>query len=93
MQGHAAANMIPVVAANRVGTERGSSCTVRFYGSSFVTDNTGAIIREADTAEQAVLTARFDLDELAQARAAWGLFRDRRPDLYLPILSLDGREA
>ena len=93
MQGHAAANMIPVVAANRVGTERGSSCTVRFYGSSFVTDNTGEIIREADTGEQAVVTARFDLDELAQARAAWGLFRDRRPDLYLPILSLDGREA
>jgi N-carbamoylputrescine amidase len=93
MQGHAAANMMPVVAANRVGTEQGSSCAVSFYGSSFITDNTGEMVREAGRTEETVLAARFDLDELAVARAAWGLFRDRRPDLYLPILSLDGREA
>ncbi len=93
MQGHAGANLMPVVAANRVGTEQGSSCTVDFYGSSFITDHTGHMVREAGTGEETVLSARFDLDELMVQRAAWGVFRDRRPDLYLPILSLDGRDA
>ncbi len=93
MQGHAGANLMPVVTANRVGTEQGSSCTVDFYGSSFITDHTGHMVREAGTGEETVLTARFDLDELMVQRAAWGLFRDRRPDLYLPILSLDGGDA
>lgn len=91
MQGHAAANMVPVVAANRVGTERGESCTLTFYGSSFVTDGRGAILTQAGREEEAVITARFDLDALARERAGWGLFRDRRPDLYLTLLSLDGR--
>jgi N-carbamoylputrescine amidase len=92
MQGHAAANMVPVIAANRVGTERGERCTLRFYGSSFITDGEGAILQEAPRDEEAVLTAAFDLDALAAARAAWGLFRDRRPELYLPLLTLDGKE-
>ena len=92
MQGHAAANMVPVVASNRVGSEEGESCTLTFYGSSFIADGTGALIQEAPREGEAVLTATFDLGELAGARAGWGLFRDRRPDLYVPILSLDGEE-
>ena len=92
MQGHAAANMVPVVAANRVGIETGDSCAVTFYGSSFITDGTGAMLAEAGNEGEAVLTATFDLDQLETARAAWGLFRDRRPELYLPVLTFDGRE-
>ncbi len=91
MQGHAAANMLPVVAANRIGTERGESCTITFYGSSFITDGRGAILAQAGREEEAVITASFDLDDLARERAGWGLFRDRRPDLYLTLLSLDGQ--
>ncbi|HMU51145.1 MAG TPA: N-carbamoylputrescine amidase [Geminicoccaceae bacterium] len=92
MQGHAAANMLPVVASNRVGIEVGESCTTTFYGSSFITDGTGGMLAEAGTEGEAVLTATFDLDQLETARAAWGLFRDRRPELYLPVLTFDGRE-
>ena len=92
MQGHAAANMLPVVASNRVGIEVGESCTTTFYGSSFITDGTGEMVTEAGTEGEAVLTATFDLDQLESARAAWGLFRDRRPELYLPVLTFDGRE-
>jgi len=90
MQGHAAANNMPVVAANRVGREDSSAWTVTFFGRSFITDNTGAIVAEAGETEPEVITARFDLDALARQRAAWGLFRDRRPDLYDPLLTLDG---
>lgn len=93
MQGHAAANMVPVVAANRIGTEVGRSCTVTFYGSSFLTDARGAMLAVAGTEEEAVLVASYDLDRIARERAAWGLFRDRRPDLYLPLLTLDGRDS
>jgi N-carbamoylputrescine amidase len=92
MQGHAGANMVPVIAANRVGHENGESCAVDFYGSSFITDGRGEILEQAPRAGAAVVTARFDLDDLASARAGWGLFRDRRPDLYVPILSLDGQD-
>jgi N-carbamoylputrescine amidase len=92
VQGHAAANMVPVVASNRVGVEQGDSCAVDFYGSSFITDGTGEIVEQAPASGEAVLTAEFDLDALAETRAAWGLFRDRRPDLYVPILSVDGQD-
>ena len=90
MQGHAAANMVPVVAANRRGREQGRSCEVTFYGGSFVTDGTGALVAEAGRGEDGVVMARLDLDALRRARAAFGLFRDRRPDLYRPLLALDG---
>ena len=93
MQGHAAANMVPLIASNRIGTEDGESCSLTFYGSSFIADETGAKLAEADREGEAVVTRRFDLDALAARRAAWGLFRDRRPDLYLPLLTLDGQEA
>ena len=78
MQGHAVSNTIPVVAANRVGNEEGQI----FYGTSFIADQTGEIVTEFDRAEQGVLLAEFDLDEIDRERAAWGFFRDRRTDLY-----------
>jgi N-carbamoylputrescine amidase len=92
MQGHSASNCMPVVASNRIGGETGEHATLAFYGTSFITDATGGIAAEL-AQEEGVITATFDLDALAKARAAWGLFRDRRPDLYLPLLTLDGREA
>jgi N-carbamoylputrescine amidase len=92
MQGHAAANMVPVLAANRIGVEAGQSCSVTFYGRSFIAGITGELVAEAGRHEETILSATFDLDELARRRAAWGLFRDRRPELYLPLLTFDGRE-
>ena len=62
----------------------------KFYGSSFITDGEGKIIIEADDKTESVITAEFDLDKTAQKRAAWGIFRDRRPDLYKTILTYDG---
>jgi N-carbamoylputrescine amidase len=91
MQGHAAANLLPVIASNRIGEEQGESCSITFYGSSFITDHTGGMVAEAGTDEQAVITAEFDLDAVRQARVEWGVFRDRRPDLYKRLISLDGK--
>ncbi len=91
MQGHSAANCMPVVASNRIGLEKGSSCDVTFYGSSFITDGTGAKLVEADRETQDILVAELDLGRMRAERAAWGLFRDRRPDLYGDLLTLDGK--
>jgi len=91
MQGHAAANVMPVVASNRIGTEKGEKYTMTFYGSSFIASPTGEKLAEADRESESVITAAFDLDEVRRYRQAWGVFRDRRPDLYYPLLSLDGR--
>lgn len=91
MQGHAAANMVPVVAANRRGHEQGAGCAITFYGQSFITDGTGALVAEAGEESDAVLTAALDLEALRRARDAFGLFRDRRPELYAPLLDLHGR--
>lgn len=85
--------MVPLVAANRIGREAGESCALRFYGSSFIAGPHGEILAEAGREEEAVITARLDLDAIRAARAAWGLFRDRRPDLYGPLLGLDGEAA
>lgn len=93
MQGHAAANILPLVAANRIGKEDGETCSLNFYGASFITDQTGALVAEAGSEEQAVITARFDLDAIRAQRAYWGLFRDRRPDLYGPLLTLSGQPS
>jgi len=90
MQGHAAANIVPVVAANRHGLERGTTTEITFYGSSFIADHTGAKVVEAPRDEDAVLTASFDRAEIDRLRLSWGLFRDRRPDLYGSLLTLDG---
>jgi len=94
MQGHAAANVTPLVASNRTGTEPGANSTsLTFYGSSFIADYTGGKVAEASRTEETVLTATFDLDAIAHIRASWGVFRDRRPDLYGPLLTLDGKHA
>jgi len=90
MQGHAAANMIPVLASNRIGVEESDTAILNFYGSSFITDITGEKLVEAPRDRQAVLTATFDLDELRRLRASSGFFRDRRADLYGSLLTLDG---
>jgi N-carbamoylputrescine amidase len=81
MQGHAGANLMPLIASNRTGTETLSS-EITFYGSSFIADATGAIVAELGRGDEGVITARFDLDQVARQRASWGLFRDRRPELY-----------
>jgi N-carbamoylputrescine amidase len=82
MQGHAAANMVPVVAANRVGVDANPGAEMTFYGSSFIADATGAIVADAPREGEAVITAEFDLESIRAQRLDWGLFRDRRPDLY-----------
>lgn len=86
MQGHAGANLTPVIAANRVGVETGEANEIVFYGSSFIADHTGAKLAEADRVSDGVITAALDLDEIAAARRSWGVFRDRRPDLYGVLL-------
>ncbi|MGE4220601.1 MAG: N-carbamoylputrescine amidase [Alphaproteobacteria bacterium] len=93
MQGHAGANLVPLVASNRIGTEENDAGRMTFYGSSFIAGPTGEIVAEASRNERSVITARFDLDAVQAQRASWGVFRDRRPDLYRPLLSLDGKPA
>jgi N-carbamoylputrescine amidase len=90
MQGHAAANTVPLIASNRIGSESSETGTLCFYGSSFITDQTGAMTEVASRDKQEVLTATFDLEKIRANRASWGLFRDRRPQLYKPLLTLDG---
>lgn len=82
MQGHAAANLIPMLASNRIGTETEGESSMTFYGSSFIADETGGIVEEADRTTEAVLVHTFDLDQAALRRREWGVFRDRRPELY-----------
>jgi len=93
-QGHAAANLMPLIAANRYGIERSTqdpqNLWIRFYGSSFIADPTGAKLAEAPEEGEAVLTATFDLEAIAQQRVSWGVFRDRRPELYGALAGFDG---
>lgn len=93
MQGHSAANCVPVIASNRIGLEKGKSCDVTFYGSSFITNHTGQVLVASDRKSQDIVTAELDLKMMRNERVAWGLFRDRRPDLYGGVLSLDGTAA
>ncbi len=92
MQGHAAANLMPVIASNRIGTEsetiNGNAASMTFYGSSFITDGSGAKVAEADRDSESILVATFDLTELEKQRRQWGVFRDRRPEHYAPMLTL-----
>jgi len=96
MQGHSAANIMPVIAANRIGIETvipceangGQSSSLTFYGSSFITNETGEIITEADRMSEKIITAKIDLDEISEMRSNWGLFRDRRPMYYNEIMRL-----
>lgn len=94
MQGHSASNIVPVIAANRVGTEtvkpseanNNQSSSLCFYGSSFITDETGDVIVSADRNSECVITAEFDLEQIREMRMSWGLFRDRRPEQYNEIV-------
>ena len=94
MQGHSAANILPVMAANRYGTETVTPCpengqqasSLTFYGSSFITDETGDILKKAGRAGDEILTAAFDFDQIRSERLSWGLFRDRRPETYQQLI-------
>jgi N-carbamoylputrescine amidase len=86
MQGHAGANITPLIASNRVGIEKGASGSMVFYGSSFIADHTGAKVAEADRVSEGVITASLDMETIARQRRAWGVFRDRRHDLYQDII-------
>lgn len=90
-QGHAAANVIPVIASNRVGKETIEDSSITFYGSSFIADPTGALVQEMDKTATGVITHTFDLDACNHLRQEWGLFRDRRPTSYAPLLTKDGQ--
>ncbi|MBM4215519.1 MAG: N-carbamoylputrescine amidase [Gammaproteobacteria bacterium] len=96
-QGHAAANVMPLIVSNRYGVERSlqdpENLFIRFHGSSFIADHTGGKVSEASENEDTVLTATFDLEDLAKQRASWGVFRDRRPDLYGSLVSYDGADS
>ncbi len=91
MRGHAGANLTPLIASNRIGREAMTDSAITFYGSSFIAGPEGQMLAEAPREEEAVITATLDLDAVRAQRASWGLFRDRRPDLYEPLLTLDGQ--
>ena len=94
MQGHSAANIVPIVAANRIGREdvepsdaNGNQCSsLIFYGSSFITDETGDILESASRDKEEILVRTFDLDKIDKDRLAWGVFRDRRPEMYMDLI-------
>ena len=95
MRGHAAANILPLAAANRVGGEKqedafGNVVSLSFYGKSFISDEYGEIVESAGCEDGEIIAAAFDFADIAKRRAAWGVFRDRRPELYAPLLRLDG---
>jgi N-carbamoylputrescine amidase len=92
MLGHAASNLVPVVASNRIGLEADDDSSITFYGSSFIAGPQGNKIAEASRTEEDVLVAEFDLDKIEIMRIEWGIFRDRRPDLYKIITSYDGEQ-
>jgi N-carbamoylputrescine amidase len=93
-QGHAAANVMPLIASNRWGVERSlqdpENLFIRFYGSSFIADSTGGKVAEAGEEGDAVLLSSFDLSEIEAQRRSWGVFRDRRPELYGALATFDG---
>ena len=96
MQGHAAANMMPLVASNRIGREvatQDENYHIDFYGNAFIADETGEIVELADDHSESILTHTFDMDAIRAFRESWGVYRDRRPDLYDRIMTLDGKLA
>nr|WP_319393913.1 N-carbamoylputrescine amidase [uncultured Desulfobacter sp.] len=90
MQGHSAANVMPVCASNRIGTENDQDVKITFYGTSFITGNTGEILAQCDRETQDIKIVSFDFKEIENMRAGWGLFRDRRPAEYGTIRTMDG---
>ena len=93
MIGHSAANLIPVVASNRIGTEQGQDISNYFYGRSFITNHVGDKIAEASRDKEEILIGKVSLDEAENLRNVWGVFRDRRTDLYSDLLKLDGSKG
>ena len=89
MKGHAAANIMPVLAANRVGVEAMGKSSMKFYGSSFIADQHGDFVTEMNREEEGIRFAEFDLSEIAKERFGWGVYRDRRTDLYEDLLKHD----
>lgn len=87
MVGHAAANMMPVIASNRIGKETEEESEMTFYGCSFIADNHGELVEQADDHTETVLVHEFDFDALAKERREWGIFRDRRPEMYKTLLT------
>ena len=96
MRGHAAANILPVVASNRVGLEAATTdpeLQMTFYGSSFISNHKGKMLAEADRNTSGVLVQQLDLAAMREERLTWGIYRDRRPEMYAALLGLDGRQV
>lgn len=91
MRGHAAANIMPLLASNRVGTEKVKNSSMTFFGSSFISDQHGVLVQEMNRVDEGIAIASFDLDEINNERRDWGVFRDRRIDLYAPLLTNNGK--
>jgi len=92
MRGHAAANIMPLLASNRIGKETAPDGRFDiFYGRSFIADYQGERVQEMDRSEEGVRLQTFDLDNIRELRRTWGLFRDRRPEMYGALMTLDGR--
>ncbi len=89
MIGQSALNILPVVASNRIGVEDDVNSSMTFFGSSFITDETGCLVESADRVSETILVHTFDLDECEQRRRDWGIYRDRRPEMYSSILKYD----
>lgn len=92
MRGHAAANIMPLLASNRVGTEKVKNSSMTFFGSSFISDQHGVLVKEMNRVDEGIAIASFDLDEINNERRDWGVFRDRRIDLYSPLLTNNGKK-
>jgi N-carbamoylputrescine amidase len=92
MRGHAAANILPVLASNRVGTEKAKASSMTFFGSSFIADQHGELVAEMNRTEEGFRLASFDLKAIDEERSSWGVFRDRRVDLYTPLIKTDDSE-
>lgn len=93
MLGHAACNLVPVVASNRIGVESEDESFIRFYGSSFIAGPTGEVLEQANRTDESILMHEFDFDALELQRLDWGLFRFRRPEMYKTLLTLDGETS
>jgi len=91
MQGHAAANIVPLVASNRVGVETDGETSTTFYGTSFIADHTGDVVAEANRSDETFILASFDLEATLEYRQTWGVFRDRRPEMYAALNTMDGK--
>ena len=92
MRGHAAANIMPLLGCNRVGVESAGKSSMKFFGSSFIADQHGEKIAELNREEEGILAASFDLEAIDKERVDWGVFRDRRVDLYGDILKFSGED-